>query len=245
MSPVLPALRPTLSPVLSVPRPQRRALSPICGRACAFSGLAAEAQRRHVFRAMYTLGSRAGRGIATGPMQTLYEKYGITDDEVAFIESMIRPMDSTRWLEPIEEILAEKPDARPTIYAYSIDDDSPRGTAEGRADDTRREDPRRRASQDRAASRTTPSILDEPADATTAAPFTRPSRSAPRLIKKGFENIEDLEWMRCALDDVKTVAHRAADRAEAHRHASRDLPHARRAGRRGREDLRLLQLDLG
>ena len=58
--------------------------------------------------------------------EELYEKYGITEDEIAFIESMIRPMELDRMTRPIEELLPEKPEARLRIYAYSIDDDAPR-----------------------------------------------------------------------------------------------------------------------
>ena len=41
---------------------------------------------------------------------------------------MIRPMDATATMsKTIEEILAPKPEARPRIYAYSIDDEAHAG----------------------------------------------------------------------------------------------------------------------
>lgn len=43
--------------------------------------------------------------------EMLYKKYGITSDEIAFINSMIRPMGKV-MPKPIEEVLTPKPEAR-------------------------------------------------------------------------------------------------------------------------------------
>ena len=48
----------------------------------------------------------------------------------------------------IEEILAPKPEAKPRIYAYSIDDAAHDGSAQGGADHARRQAARRRTAQD-------------------------------------------------------------------------------------------------
>ncbi len=77
--------------------------------------------------------------------EKLYTKYGHIDDEVAYIERLIRPMGEDDGLNQIEDILASRPKARPSIYAYSIT----RGTcqiAQNRPDHARRKTARRQNS---------------------------------------------------------------------------------------------------
>ena len=66
----------------------------------------------------------------------LYERYGLTEEEVAFIESQVAEHDDTLFEEQprmtmnkptVDEILAPKPEARPRIYAYSIADAAHKG----------------------------------------------------------------------------------------------------------------------
>jgi hypothetical protein len=102
----------------------------------------------------------------------------------------------------IEEILAPKPDARPRIYAYSIDDKAHAGLL--KVGQTTRDVKRRLAEQLK-----TPAIknyrveLDEPAERVDGTIFSDHEVRAA-LVRKRFENTE-LEWMRCTVKDVKTV----------------------------------------
>jgi hypothetical protein len=102
----------------------------------------------------------------------------------------------------IEEILIPKPDARPRIYAYAIDDQAHAGLL--KVGQTTRDVKRRVAEQLK-----TPSIknfsivLDEPAERKDGTIFTDHNVRAA-LKRKGFQKTE-LEWMRCSLADVKTV----------------------------------------
>ena len=102
----------------------------------------------------------------------------------------------------IEEILAPKPEARPCIYAYSIDDQSHRGLL--KVGQTTRDVKQRVAEQVKTAAIKNYRIeLSEPAvrdDGTTISDHEL--RAA--LVRKGFENVE-LEWMRCSVSDVKTA----------------------------------------
>jgi hypothetical protein len=102
----------------------------------------------------------------------------------------------------IEEILSHKPEARPHIYAYSIDDQAHKGFL--KVGMTTRDVKQRVAEQVRTAAIENYKIeLDEPAERDDGTLFTdRDVRAA--LAKKGFENVQ-LEWMRCSLKDVKTV----------------------------------------
>src|SRR4051794_12424431 len=102
----------------------------------------------------------------------------------------------------IEEILAPKPEARPRIYAYSIADTAHMGLL--KVGQTTRDVKKRIAEQLKTAVIKNYKIeLDEPAEREDGATFTdRQVRAA--LIKKGFENSE-LEWMRCTVNDIKTV----------------------------------------
>jgi hypothetical protein len=102
----------------------------------------------------------------------------------------------------IEEILAPKPEARPRVYAYSIDDDQHAGLL--KVGQTTRDVKRRVAEQLKTAAIKNYTIeLDEFADCVDGGIFTDHDVRAA-LIKKGFQNAE-LEWMRCSVKDVKTV----------------------------------------
>ena len=102
----------------------------------------------------------------------------------------------------IEEILAPKPEARPRIYAYSIDDKVHAGLL--KVGQTTRDVKQRVAEQLKTAGIKNFTIeLDESAERDDGTIFSdHDVRTA--LVRKGFQNVE-LEWMRCALKDVKTV----------------------------------------
>src|ERR1700761_5513144 len=94
----------------------------------------------------------------------------------------------------IEEILAPKPEARPRIYAYSIDDKAHEGLL--KVGQTTRDVKRRVAEQLKTASIKNYKIeLDEVAERNDGTRFTDHEVRAA-LIKKKFANPE-LEWMRC------------------------------------------------
>ena len=102
----------------------------------------------------------------------------------------------------IEEILAPKPEARPRIYAYSIDDEAHEGLL--KVGQTTRDVKQRVAEQLKTAAIKNYTIeLDEPAERDDGTIFTDHQVRAA-LVKKGFENAE-LEWMRCSVKDVQTV----------------------------------------
>jgi hypothetical protein len=102
----------------------------------------------------------------------------------------------------IEEILAPKPEARPRIYAYSIDDRAHAGLL--KVGQTTRDVKRRLAEQLKTAAIKNYRIeLDAPAERDDGTIFSdHEVRTA--LARKGLENTE-LEWMRCTVNDVKTV----------------------------------------
>src|SRR3974377_2118155 len=102
----------------------------------------------------------------------------------------------------IEEILAPRPEARPRIYAYSIGDEAHAGQL--KIGQTTRDVKQRVAEQLKTATIKNYRIeLDESAERDDGAISSeREGRAA--LVRKGFENAE-LEWMRCAVKDVKTV----------------------------------------
>ncbi|MGE0361143.1 MAG: DEAD/DEAH box helicase family protein [Vicinamibacterales bacterium] len=102
----------------------------------------------------------------------------------------------------IEDILAPKPEARPRIYAYSIDDQAHAGLL--KVGQTTRAVKQRIAEQVKTAAIKNYRIeLDELAEREDGTFFSdREVRAA--LVRKGFENIE-LEWMRCTIADVTTV----------------------------------------
>jgi hypothetical protein len=102
----------------------------------------------------------------------------------------------------IEEVLELKPEARPRIYAYSIDDEAHEGLLKvGR---TTRDVKQRVAQQVKtAAIRNYRVELDESAERDDGTILTD-HHVRTVLVKKGFENTE-LEWMRCSVADVQTV----------------------------------------
>ena len=102
----------------------------------------------------------------------------------------------------IAEILAPKPEARPRIYAYSIADAAHAGLL--KVGQTTREVKKRIAEQLKTAGiKNYKIVLAEPAERDDGTTFTDHEVRAA-LVKKKFANPE-LEWMRCALKDVKTV----------------------------------------
>lgn len=104
----------------------------------------------------------------------------------------------------IEEILAPKPEARPRIYAYTIDDKAHQGLL--KIGQTTRNVKQRVAEQLKTAGIKNYRIeLDEAAEREDGTSFTdHQVRSA--LMKKKFAN-PDGEWMRCTVRDVKAVLH--------------------------------------
>src|SRR5262249_14493167 len=102
----------------------------------------------------------------------------------------------------IEEILAPKPEARPRIYAYSIDDKAHAGLL--KVGQTTRDVKQRVSEQVKTAAIKNYRIeLDELAERDDGSIFSDHEVRAA-LVKKGFENTE-LEWMRCSVKDLKTV----------------------------------------
>jgi hypothetical protein len=102
----------------------------------------------------------------------------------------------------IEEILAPKPEARPRIYAYSIDDKAHKGLL--KIGQTTRIVKRRVAEQLKTAAIKNHRIeLDESAERDDGTVFTDHEVRAA-LIRKKFENTE-LEWVRCTVKDVRTI----------------------------------------
>jgi len=102
----------------------------------------------------------------------------------------------------IGEILPPKPEAFPRIYAYSIDDKAHAGLL--KVGQTIRDVKHRVAEQVKTASIKNYKIeLDESAGRNDGGIFSDHDVRAA-LVRKGFENTE-LEWMRCAVKDVKTV----------------------------------------
>jgi hypothetical protein len=103
---------------------------------------------------------------------------------------------------PLDEILAPKPEAWPRIYAYSIEDAAHEGLL--KVGQTTRDIKQRVAEQLKTAAIRNYTIeLDEPAERDDGTIFTDHEVRAA-LVRKGFENTA-LEWMRCSLEDVKTV----------------------------------------
>ena len=102
----------------------------------------------------------------------------------------------------IEEILTPKPEARPRIYAYSIDDKAHKDLL--KVGQTTRDVKWRVAEQLKTATIKNYTIeLDESAERDDGTIFSDHEVRAA-LVRKKFANTE-LEWMRCSLQDVKTV----------------------------------------
>ena len=103
---------------------------------------------------------------------------------------------------PIDEILSPKPDARPRIYAYSIDDKAHAGLL--KVGQTTRDVKQRVAEQLKTAAIKNYRIeFDVDAVRDDGSVFSDHEVRAA-LVRKGFENTT-LEWMRCTIKDVKTV----------------------------------------
>jgi len=103
---------------------------------------------------------------------------------------------------PIDEILTPKPEARPRIYAYSIDDSAHKGLL--KVGQTTRDIKQRIAEQLKTAAIKNFRIeLNESAERDDGSIFSDHDVRAA-LVRKRFANPE-LEWMRCSLQDVKTV----------------------------------------
>ena len=102
----------------------------------------------------------------------------------------------------IDEILASKPEARPRIYAYSIDDEAHAGLL--KVGQTTR-DVRRRVGEQlkTAAIKNYTILLEEPAVRDDGSVFTDHQVRAG-LARRGCEKAH-LEWMRCSIADVQTV----------------------------------------
>src|SRR5580658_8743943 len=102
----------------------------------------------------------------------------------------------------IEEILTPKPQARPRIYAYSIDDRAHKGLL--KVGQTTRNVKQRVSEQLKTATIKNYKIeLDESAERDDGTIFSDHDVRAA-LGRKKFENAEQ-EWMRCTLKDVRTV----------------------------------------
>jgi len=102
----------------------------------------------------------------------------------------------------IEEILAPKPEARPRIYAYAIADVAHGGLL--KIGQTTRDVKHRVAEQLKTAAITNYTIeLDEGAERDDGGIITDHA-VRESLRRKGFANPQ-LEWMQCAVADVKTV----------------------------------------
>jgi len=107
----------------------------------------------------------------------------------------------------IEEILAPKPEARPRIYAYSIDDKAHRGLL--KVGQATRDVKKRIQEQTMTAGIAVTIELDEPAERDDGSIFTD-HQVRDRLYAKGFERVKPVkdagrEWVRCSVTDVRTV----------------------------------------
>ncbi|HIB66599.1 MAG TPA: GIY-YIG nuclease family protein, partial [Phycisphaerales bacterium] len=102
----------------------------------------------------------------------------------------------------VEDILEPKPEARPRIYAYTIDDLAHDGLL--KVGQTTRDVRARVDEQLRTAAITNYRIeLDAPAERADGSAITD-FEVRDALKAKGFEN-PTLEWMRCSVADVQTV----------------------------------------
>src|SRR3954447_10138886 len=102
----------------------------------------------------------------------------------------------------IDEILSPKPEVRPRIYAYSIDDKAHAGLL--KVGQTTRDVKQRIAEQLRTANiKNYTIVLDELAERDDGTIFSDHDVRAA-LVRKRFENAE-LEWVRCSVKDLKTV----------------------------------------
>lgn len=103
---------------------------------------------------------------------------------------------------PIEQVLVEKPVSRPRIYAYSIADSAHHGLL--KIGQTTRDVRHRIAEQLRTAAIENYTIeLESFAERDDGSVFSD-FEVRDALKRKGFENVM-LEWVRCTVNDVKTV----------------------------------------
>lgn len=103
---------------------------------------------------------------------------------------------------PIEQILSPKPEARPRVYAYSIDDKDHAGLL--KIGQTTRNVRQRVAEQLKTAAIKNFRIeFDDDAVRDDGSVFSDHEVRAA-LVRKGFDN-PMLEWVRCTLKDLKTV----------------------------------------
>ncbi len=108
----------------------------------------------------------------------------------------------TPMVRPIDEILPPKPDIRPRIYAYSINDEA--HASQLKIGQTTRDVKQRVAEQVKTAAIKNYRIeVNEIAERDDGGFFTDHQVRAA-LLKKGFETVQ-LEWMRCSVKDVRTV----------------------------------------
>src|SRR5256714_14022764 len=102
----------------------------------------------------------------------------------------------------IEDIIAPKPNARPRIYAYSINDAAHEGLL--KMGQTTRDVGQRVAEQLKTAAIKNYKIeLEESAERDDGTIFSDHDVRAA-LVEKKFENTE-LEWMHCSIQELKTV----------------------------------------
>jgi len=102
----------------------------------------------------------------------------------------------------IDQILTPKPEIHPRVYAYAIDDTAHAGLL--KVGQTTRDVKQRVAEQLKTAAIKNFRIeIDDPAERDDGTLFSDHEVRAA-LVKKGFENTE-LEWMRCTVEDLKTV----------------------------------------
>lgn len=121
----------------------------------------------------------------------------------------------------IDDILAPKPEARPKIYAYFIDDEAHRGWL--KIGQTTRDVRQRVAEQLRTAAINNYRIeLEEFAEREDGSFFSDHDVRAA-LSRKGFANPEG-EWMACTLDDVRTVVTELRTGQSFSRHRSLTFP---------------------
>ena len=149
-----PAPRPISSPVRSTPRTEAESVAVVPAHSVRpLPRLASQDHAAHRHASVYAFVPDCRLDRDLDGRRALHEVRHRPTDEIAFIESD-DPPDGRRaerltMSKPIEEILAPKPEARPRIYAYSIDDEAHDGSPQGRPDHARREAARRRAAQDR------------------------------------------------------------------------------------------------
>jgi hypothetical protein len=115
---------------------------------------------------------------------------------------MKSPWTKATMSKTIEELLAPKPEARPRIYAYSIADEAHKDLL--KVGQTTRDVKQRVAEQLKTAAIENYKIeLNESAERVDGGIFSD-HEVRVALQKKGFEKAR-LEWVRCSLEDVKTV----------------------------------------